>query len=248
MNSEFNERMFEFCYNSRLIDLLERMDYSVMPPYSPTQRIEARLGFDAMLEITTSGFNSILILQHKISEFDEIKKSSRKTSLPAPFLRFKITGRKYSGQHDLLVDLEEMGFCTCYCAPRFAKNIELTRMFQNKSILNESIYVSPKKITITNDDNHHYCFTPDGSQTEVRSEKQIVRPYNDILEIIHNSRQKTITEDFLKSSAEHLLAKLNEEKIRYPVQKFQDLNPLDQIDYIIRRIIRANWYVFKSPE
>ena len=248
MNSEFNERMFEFCYNCRLINLLEDMKYKTLPPYSPTQRLEARLGFDTMMQIITNRFDCILVLQHKVSEYEETKKSSRKTSLPAPFFRFKIAGRKYSKQHDLLLELENTQFSTCYCAPMFVKNTQLTQTFQDRTILNSAICISPGKIgRFPNDANHHYCFTPDASKTEVRSEQSAAEPYRDIKEVIQCAKRKPITLEFLQSSANHLREVFAESEVKFKPYRARETNPLDELDYYIRRVIKADWLIFKSP-
>ena len=80
-------------------------------------------------------------------------------NFPVPFYRMKITERRRSAQHDMLLELDDDQNQVFYAAPRFHTVAELNEAYQAQSVSSRSFYIRPRDIGRLDDDLHHVAFT-----------------------------------------------------------------------------------------
>ena len=87
-----------------------------------------------------------------------------------PFYRMPLRPKKYSDQHDLLLDLEFQGNTVFYAAPLFHLPDDLNDAYLRREILERSALVRPSQIGTLPDENNHYVSFQDESNFQLFSE------------------------------------------------------------------------------
>lgn len=205
------------------------------------------IGFDTMFDIVTNGFDGSLILQHKVPEY--FVRNSKRVGITPPYFGFKITNSQLAMQHNLLIDLEDLKFNTCYCTPKFYTNRDLMIKNENGRILTDSLNISPSKIGRFVDwGNHHYYYSTDGLNTAVRSEERNADPYDNVTTLLHGLTTTKITQENLSETTDKLKELIEKNKAKVPPLKVKQSNSLIELNHYIKNAIKADWLVFKKPD
>ena len=149
----------EFSYAYALTEaIVEEQRYFVQPIF-PTQRREAKLGYD--LELQFPGYP--LFLQYKLCNGVTVHRAKELVpyglSLTVPYLRMNIMPTRRSRQHPLLLKLEGKGEQVFYAAPRFYRSDDFTIHYQRQEMIPWSAFIRPSSIgELPDDRKHHIAF------------------------------------------------------------------------------------------
>lgn len=155
----------EFSYGYALTDeLIHASDYGIVGvPIFPSlyQEGQAGGGYDAQLN--RPGLP--LFLQFKLS--DCMMRGNcmevRDGVLPTPCYRLHLRPKRFSEQHELLLDLEGRGHEVYYSAPAFHEPEELNDAYLTRSVKARSIWLRPSAIgPLPDDRDHHVSFRHPG--------------------------------------------------------------------------------------
>lgn len=90
---------------------------------------------------------------------------ARRGLLTPPFFRFFIYSRKHSNQHALLRTLNRRCRHVYYAAPEFSKPRELHDAYQNRTVIDQSAFISPSDIGSLRDEEAHKVSFEAGDST-----------------------------------------------------------------------------------
>ncbi|MBR8839749.1 MAG: hypothetical protein DSM106950_38560 [Stigonema ocellatum SAG 48.90 = DSM 106950] len=176
MKPDFSEFSYGFAITKELVDLCGK--YLTAAPLFPSLLQEGKIGYDVKLDL--AGFP--IFLQFKISDYMNNKnaKEVRKGVLHPPFYRMSLRSKRYSNQHDLLLQLENKGNLVYYVAPSFYTRYQFDDYFINNQTALNSVFIKPNQIGIINDyDNHCVSWENDhGSVWRFSTPVQIQQPIN----------------------------------------------------------------------
>ncbi|WP_135077392.1 hypothetical protein [Terasakiella sp. SH-1] len=147
-------------------------------PIFPSLIEEGRSGGGYDVKLDSPGI--LLFLQFKRSDCltrrsaKEIK--DHNINFKLPFYRFKITERRRSRQHDLLLGLDQGPNAVFYAAPKFHLPNELNDAWKNGNMIDKSFFIRPRDIGVLDDGFHHVSF--DERIHRVFSEPKEVRGYH----------------------------------------------------------------------
>jgi hypothetical protein len=154
-----------------------------------------------------------LFIQFKLSHY--LKRANAKECksghFSTPYYRMHIRPKRHSKQHELLLDLENLGNEVYYSAPAFHEPVELNDAYLKKQVKNMSLWVKPTDIgTITDYEEHYLVFQLPNTWFFCSKPKTIERDLSFLTfsENINNSlnqRQETaLTKDSLRKLAMNL--------------------------------------------
>ena len=135
----------------------ELVDWSGQPltaaPLLPSLTREGQLGYD--LKFDNFGFP--IFLQFKMSDYMKKRNANevQQGVLDPPFYRMYLRSRRYSNQHQLLLELENRGNLVYYVAPSFHSQQEFNDNYRQQTIARKSIFVQPSQVGNINDDDTH---------------------------------------------------------------------------------------------
>jgi hypothetical protein len=84
--------------------------------------------------------------------------SEYKLPIDLPFFRFKITERRKSDQHELLLALNQTNQFVYYAAPKFHELSEINAAWHSNSVGARSIFISPQEVGALDDESHHVAY------------------------------------------------------------------------------------------
>lgn len=165
----------EFSYGFALThELVLSLGSLVAAPVFPSLIEEGKAGGGYDVKLEAAGLP--LFLQFKRSErltrgtAREIKAGA---PLTLPYHRIALTARRDSGQHDMLIELDQAPNVVFYAAPMFHQKEEFDEAFLDCEIRARSFFVSPAMIGAFVDDGvHHLSF--DGTTCVVMSKPKVV--------------------------------------------------------------------------
>jgi len=117
------------------------------------QEGQAGGGYDVML----SRPGLPLFLQFKLSDY-MVRKNAHEAQLckiSVPYYRMKLRSKRYSQQHEMLLELENLGQEVYYSAPAFHKQTELNKYYFSHQIRDKSIWIRPSFVGPLPDNNDH---------------------------------------------------------------------------------------------
>ena len=174
MHVEFNE----FTYAFALLDSLPMVHTphgKKMLPILPSTRAEAKLGYDARLDLTPC---MPLFLQFKVCERMNRRSATGSQAIEPPFYRFKIWPGKKSAQHEALLALNRIEPLVYYVAPRFHQTEFLAYAHLSGKLPDYSLWVKPRAIGPILDDLQHYIvYNDDGTQRFFCSQPRRIEAY-----------------------------------------------------------------------
>ena len=148
----------EFSYGYAVTeDIVRSKNPLKAAPIFPSLRSEGPIG--GVLRFDLPG--SPLFLQFKLSDcmVRNTAYESRQGLFASKFYRMPLRPRGRSQQHKLLLKLEATGKAVYYVAPAFYQDEEFNQAYTNRSILKQSVMISPAAIGLLPDDgNHHIAF------------------------------------------------------------------------------------------
>ena len=180
----------EFSYGYAVTEDIVRSNNPLKAaPIFPSLRSEGTQGgFDVKLDLP----GSPLFLQFKLSDcmVRNTAYESRQGLFASEFYRMPLRPRGRSQQHKLLLKLEATGKAVYYVAPAFYQDQEFNRAYTNRSILKQSVMISPAAIgPLPDDGNHHiaferaqvpfgYLLSQDWRRVEILSWEDAISPMN----------------------------------------------------------------------
>ncbi len=177
-------------------------------------------GYDVKLEI--SGI--LLFLQFKMSHRmvrNNAKETGRNNFNP-PFYRMHLIPRKYSNQHQMLLDLEYKEDNVYYAAPAFHAIQEFNYAYLKCKVCEFSRWIKPSFIgSLPDEKNHHVTFCPKGrSKLTFFSEPKVLDTdgsFENFKKDMHRS---------LKENSDHKLTEDNlQEKVRTTEEIIKEHHP-----------------------
>jgi hypothetical protein len=187
-------------------------------PVFPSLYQEGRKGGGWDVKLQRGGIP--LFIQFKLSHYLKSANAKERKSghFSTPYYRMHIRPKKHSKQHELLLDLENLGHEVYYAAPVFHEPAELNDAYLKKQVKNMSLWVKPTDIgTITDDKKHYLVFQLPHTWSFCSKPKTIERNLSFLTfsENINNSlnqRQETaLTKDSLRKLVTNL-AKIGRRK------------------------------------
>ncbi len=143
-------------------------------PIFPSLIMEGRAGgYDVAIPFE----GVVLFLQFKLSHY-MVRNSafeSRGGYLSMPFYRMHLRPRRHSRQHDMLLELEASGHPVLYAAPKFHRSHELNRAYLRRTIVQQSLLISPSIIGSLSDDGEHHLSFRNGSPVYLCSKPKKIR-------------------------------------------------------------------------
>jgi hypothetical protein len=165
----------EFSYGYALTNELMRR-YRLNRAGAPTfpslqQEGQTGGGYDVELPLIA------LFLQFKLSRYMKGVNSKHAGVIGLPHYRADLRARKYSKQHELLLDLEADGKDVYYCAPMFHEPDELNQAFVARDVTARSVFFRPSAIgELPDDDEHFIAFQPGATQVWFCSDPKEIVP------------------------------------------------------------------------
>ena len=140
MRAEFSE--FSFGY-SLLENLIGGFGARTLgPPLFPSQRAEARLGYDVRVDLRACP----VFLQFKLSDKIRRISSAGIRALGSPHGRFGLLSNHRFQQHRALLVLESAGNAVFYAAPAFHSRAELSDAYLRRAVVEQSAFFRPSDI------------------------------------------------------------------------------------------------------
>jgi len=146
---ELHERLSEFSYGYGVTREVERLLTGVgvrTVPFIPSLLQEKVVGFD----VGFSGRGVPLLLQFKLGQsltrFVRSDATHAAPILDRPFFRFSINTAEMDGQYETLLKAQTDGSEVYYVAPRFADWPHYIRFFEEETVLEHSVMVTPGDI------------------------------------------------------------------------------------------------------
>ena len=226
-------------------------------PVFPSLRQEgAEGGFD----VSISFAGSLFFLQFKLSDYMKRRSAvewKKHGLFEPPFYRFYLRAKKYSDQHELLLELESQGNNVYYVAPKFHLTSELNDAYLNREMINRSIFVRPSQIgSIPIDWYHHVAFR-DGYPAYLLSEpKKIIETINEELNLLNEIENITLrnsdsilNRETLTEIASGMISIVKRSQTVLPgmdegqFDRLQAVNPYEQIGYLSRIFFDCELFV-----
>lgn len=203
----------EFSYGYALTEeLIKGLGSNITAaPVFPSLYQEGKKGGGWDLKLEKGGIP--LFIQFKLSHYLKRANAKERKSghFSTPYYRMHIRPKKHSKQHELLLDLENLGHEVYYSTPAFHEPAELNDAYLKKQVKNRSLCVKPTDIgTITDDEEHYLAFQLHNKCFFCSKPKTIERDLSFLTfsENINNSlnqRQETaLTKDSLRELAMNL--------------------------------------------
>jgi hypothetical protein len=151
MKPEISEFSFGFALTAELIATFNLK--SAGAPEFATQYAEGQVGggWDVKLSATP------IYLQFKRSH-RMVTRGAQEYHLfsSLPFYRMYIHRRNHSDQHQLLLDLENLGNLVLYAAPGFSRSSELQTVYSADRVAESSLFLRPSEVKALADDEQHW--------------------------------------------------------------------------------------------
>ena len=151
MTPEMSEFSFGYALTSELIHHYEMA--LVGAPRFPTQNEEGKIGG---YDVSIPRYGVPLFLQFKRSECLVRTNAAEAARLGVPYYRMHLMAKRFSAQHDLLLDLENGGNEVYYAAPRFHTLKELNKVYLSSCVATQTSFIRPSWISSLPDDKDHY--------------------------------------------------------------------------------------------
>lgn len=119
-----------------------------------------------------------LFLQFKLADYMKMNSCKEgRQGFPVPCYRMYIRPARLSEQHQMLLDLEDADNDVYYSAPAFHQPSELNDAFENRKLLQRSIWLRPSDIgELPDDEPHSVAFRSVSGPWEFFSERRDLRP------------------------------------------------------------------------
>lgn len=153
MHSDFSEFSYGYAVTEELAT--NNKAKVIAAPRFPSLYEEGKKGgYDVKIPIA----GKPVFLQFKLSDYLERRnaKEFRNGIMSAPYYRMHLRPARHSDQHQLLLDLENLGEAVFYIAPEFHLPAELNQHYLNKRVVLNSAAFSPSDIGPLPDPYDHY--------------------------------------------------------------------------------------------
>ena len=244
MKSEFSEQTYGFQVGHEIISLFESAG-CIVDQYHPSTVEEVSKGYDVRIRFASPFVARSLFLQYKVSEY-----LVRSRTMPTPCLRFKISRKNHSAQHNLLVLLAQSGEDVYYSAPLFHQKAELSFLSQRKKVSEHSLMTNPIEMGPINDPGQHYVYyhQSTNSASFLSSPTKIAFSIG-AKDLVGKLKSRHIDYDYL-SKLHGLLVESVEsvwkKKVEIP-EDVRDRQKINEIAYLLDRFFGASWILLSFP-
>ena len=195
MKSDFSESTYAFSLVNEMNGIYS---FNVAPIFPSLYEEGKTGGYDTEVNIQGTPF----FFQFKLSNFLSRFNAKNYKVFNSSYYQFHLHASKKSKQHELLLNLESNGNPVFYVAPVFHKSNDLNTHFQNKGMVSNSIWITPKEIVVLPDEKpHSVCFNHDLSSVYLFSEPREITSKFNLRNNIPNTTNRFITYlDYFKNS------------------------------------------------
>lgn len=220
-------------------------------PVFPSLIDEGRQGgYDVKLDFQ----GTPLFLQFKLSDYINIKncrvQEFKKGLFNQPFYRMHLRSSRYSNQHQLLIDLENLHPAVYYVAPTFHEVSELNKAYVQKKILKQSVFISPSAIgQLPDKKEHHIAFQFSGNDAYFLStpvpisvlKSDTLGEYLSAKLRQDSSRENSLTDltELSKKMINIVCEQFGEENLQY-------LPPIQSIAYLARLFFNCEMFMLRK--
>jgi hypothetical protein len=154
MRPDFSEYSYGYVVTEEIVTANKAT--LVAAPLFPSLFKEGKTGGGYDVKIPMKG--TPVFLQFKLSDRLERKNAKEypKPIANLPYYRMHLRPRNHSDQHQLLIDLENLGESVFYIAPEFHLPKELNSYYLSKTVVSNSAAFSPLDLGPLVDDDEHY--------------------------------------------------------------------------------------------
>ena len=215
-------------------------------PIFPSLIMEGRVGgYDVAIPFE----GLILFLQFKLSHY-MVRNStveSRRGFLTTPFYRMHIRPRRHSRQHEMLLELEANGHSVLYAAPKFHRSHELNQAYLRRTIVQQSLLISPSTIGNLPDNGDHHLSFRNGSSVYLCSEPQQIRgieneesAVKELLNLLDKKGNLKVNEEVILNLSKTMFDIVLKRNISYhpftadDILSFREMHPLQRVRFLAR--------------
>jgi hypothetical protein len=253
VNLPFNEREFEFCFNSEWV----RKNKACLlgTPVIPTTNAERFRGYDVGFEIKRGRYCRSLFLQHKVPVYiDRLAGTNVRFMAKHPggaYLRFRLRHTPESQQHNTLVDLatKDPSYRVYYSLPLFHSYSDLREYLAADRITDNSRLLSIRRLPrITDSAPHNITLDPDGRRACFHSdpvEFQGAISWEEMLQIDQGPEEEIISDDYLAQLRTDLKTSIDQtHQVPADIPAFvSQAGPAAEIAYLAALYLDADWYL-----
>lgn len=236
----------EFSYGYALTEeLIKGFGSSVTAaPVFPSLYQEGKKGGGWDVKLQKGGIP--LFLQFKLSHYLKNANAKERKSghFLSPYYRMHIRPKRHSKQHELLLDLENLGNEVYYSAPAFHEPGELNDAYLKKQVKNRSLWVKPTDIgDITDYKEHYLAFQLPSTWFFCSKPKAIERDLSfssfsqNIINSLNQKRETALTRDSLSELARNI-AKIGNKRTDIYLEEqlfveevLSDRHPIEIVSY-----------------
>lgn len=233
MTPEISEFSYGYCFT---VEAVNRHGI-IQAPIFPTQNQEAELGYD--IRLNRPGGLRPVFFQYKRSDYLFRKNSLNWAILGhSPYYRFSLMARRYSRQHEILLDLETRYPDVYYAAPRFHTYSELDHFYRIGAVYQNSFIIKPSAIPTINDDDSHTISFPRLGNIFIMNSKPVEgkNEYKFNWEDRPELHQKSAF-DNIEDMAEYLVERFVEKKEKFDresIRQIQTMEPIPKLLYLAK--------------
>ncbi|MEK7949541.1 hypothetical protein [Luteolibacter soli] len=163
----------EFSYGFALTDELihwHGLNLTAAPVFpSLFQEGQPGGGYDVRLDRPGMPLFIQFKLSHKMKRRSAVE--AKRGLLKVPFYRMHLRPARHSSQHEMLIDLEQLGQEVYYSAPAFHTPQELNEAYLKHEVKIKSLWIKPSVIgALPDDGEHHVAFRLDAPPPHICSE------------------------------------------------------------------------------
>jgi hypothetical protein len=210
MKPDISEFSYGFAITKELVDWYGKS--LTAAPLFPSLIQEGKIGYD--VKLNTFGFP--IFLQFKTSDYMKNSNATEvyKQVLRPPFHRMYLRSRRYSNQHNLLLQLENQGNLVYYVAPSFYTQYSFNNYYVNNQVAINSVFIKPTSIGVINDDDNHFISWKPSNKIAWRFStpiqiQQSIDFANFTNEVISKSREMINAEMNLRNNLRQLAQRIN---------------------------------------
>ncbi len=182
MRAEFSEIQFMFGIVKEMDEKLEKMGFSKVCPFFPSQSKEQRLGYDLKMDVSPL---LVMFIQFKVAEHVSNRRRAYEWKIyQDEYYRFHLYKPIISNQHNILIDLAnaDKRNSVHYIAPCFYKNDDYLQYYFNKEMLDRSVKIDCCGLSkLTDNARHSICYRHNGSDIYQMSEPKKIKTNDNFL-------------------------------------------------------------------
>lgn len=230
-------------------------------PIFPSLVAEGRTGGGWDVKLQRPGIP--LFLQFKLSHYMSRWSAyeCQQRWFQPPFYRMHLRPKRFSEQHEMLLDLEIAGNEVYYSAPAFHEPWELDHAYLSHQVKYRSIWIRPSWIgPLPDNRDHHVAFQHPGARRFCSDSKPIEEDsdfstfYKRVFLKVKSTGQKALSDDSLSTLAKQIMG-ISAKRSDIPSDIFEttrmslsNRSPLEQIAFFSSMFLGAQLFIVSENE